>query len=94
MPTPSGDGAITIFLLRAAAHTCVSLTLTLDTVEGVARVTEARLKREVSEGKIIDFRRSEVGFDVIRMEAMNSKQNKVSAGDKRDTALHSAPRQL
>ena len=51
--------------------------LTSDTVEGVARITEARLKREVSEGKIIDFQRSEVGFDVIRAEAMNSKQNKV-----------------
>ena len=39
----------------------MSHTLTSDTVEGVARITEARLKREVSEGKIIDFRRSEVG---------------------------------
>ena len=82
------------FLLQAAAHTCVSLALTSDTVEGVARITEARLKREVSEGKIIDFRRSEVGFDVIRIEAMNSKQNKASDGAKRDTALHSTPRQL
>ena len=60
----------------------MSHALTSDTVEGVAQITEVRLKREVNEGKIIDFQRSEVGFDVIRMEAMNSKLNKVSDGDK------------
>ena len=53
-------------------------TLTPDTVKGIAWITEARLKREVSEGKIIDFQRSEVGFEILRIEAINSKQTKVN----------------
>ena len=48
-----------------------------DTVEGMARITEARLRREVSEGKIVDFRRSDGGFDVIRKESMNRQETKV-----------------
>jgi len=46
-------------------------------VEGTARITEARLKREVGEGKIIDFRCTEEGYEVIRLEALNAKENKV-----------------
>ena len=44
---------------------------------GVPRLTEVRLKRDVSEGKIVDFWRSEAGFDVIRIEAINGKERKV-----------------
>ena len=49
----------------------------LQVVEGTARITEARLKREVGEGKIIDFRCTEEGYEVIRLEALNVKENKV-----------------
>jgi len=47
-----------------------------DTVEGMARITEARLRRDVSEGKIVDFQRSNVGFEVIRREALNGHESK------------------
>ena len=46
-------------------------------MEGTARITEARLKREVGEGNIIDFRRVEDGYEVIRLDAINGKENKV-----------------
>ena len=46
-------------------------------VEGTARITEARLKREVGEGKIIDFWRREGGYAVIRLDALNERENKV-----------------
>lgn len=46
-------------------------------VEGTARITEARLKREVGEGKIIDFWRMDGGYSVIRLEALYERENKV-----------------
>lgn len=46
-------------------------------VDGVARVNEVRLKREATEGKIIDFWRTEQGFEFIRADAISSKENKV-----------------
>lgn len=49
-----------------------------DHVEGVARLTEARLRRDVTEGKIVDFRHIEGGFEVVRVEAITQTQNKVS----------------
>jgi hypothetical protein len=45
-------------------------------VEGAARITEARLKREVGEGKIVDFWRTDRGYEVIRLEALNERENK------------------
>lgn len=51
----------------------------LDIVEGMARITEARLRRDVSEGKIVDFQRSNGGFEVIRREALNGHESKVRA---------------
>jgi len=44
----------------------------------MARITEARLRRDVSEGKIVDFQRSNGGFEVIRREALNGHESKVS----------------
>ena len=49
-----------------------------DNVEGVVRLTEARLRRDLSEGKIVDFRRSDSGgFEVVRVEAITGPKNKV-----------------
>jgi hypothetical protein len=45
-------------------------------VEGTARIIEARLKREVAEGKIVDFWRTDKGYEVIRLEALNGRENK------------------
>ena len=59
------------FFLLVSVHT------ELQVVEGTARITEARLKREVGEGKIIDFRCTEEGYEVIRLEPLNVKENKV-----------------
>ena len=47
-------------------------------VEGTARINEARLKRDVAEGKIVDFWRTDKGYEVIRLEALNGRKNKVS----------------
>ena len=47
-------------------------------VEGTARINEARLKRDVAEGKIIDFWRTERGYEVIRLQALNARENKAS----------------
>ena len=47
-------------------------------VEGAARITEARLKREVGEGKIVDFWRTDSGYEVVRLEALNERENKVN----------------
>ena len=47
-------------------------------MEEVARVTEARLKRDVSEGKIVDFWRTEDGFEFIRTDAISTKESKVN----------------
>ena len=57
----------------------------------MARITEARLRREVSEGKIVDFRRSDGGFDVIRKEAMNRQETKVRV-ELIKTSMHKAVR--
>ena len=46
-------------------------------MEGVARITEARLRRDVSEGRIVDFQRSDGGFEVVRREALNGHESKV-----------------
>lgn len=48
-----------------------------DHIEGVSRLTEARLRRDVTEGKIVDFRHVEGGFEVVRMEAVTQTENKV-----------------
>ena len=37
----------------------------------MARLTEARLRREVSEGKLLDFRRVDSGFEVIKLAAIS-----------------------
>lgn len=42
------------------------------------RITEARLKRETLEGKLVDFWRTERGYEIIRLEALNGKENKVA----------------
>ncbi len=47
-------------------------------VQGVARLTEARLSRDMAEGRVIDFRRSEsTGFEVIRTTAITETRHKV-----------------
>ena len=48
-------------------------------IEGTARITEARLKREVADrnSKIVDFWRTERGYEVIRLEALTGRENKV-----------------
>ena len=48
-------------------------------VEGTARIIEARLKREVAEGKIVDFWRTDRGYEFIRLEALNGRENKVGS---------------
>ena len=57
---------------------CVQHTTT-EMVENTAppRITEARLKRETLEGKLVDFWRTERGYEIIRLEALNGKENKV-----------------
>ena len=48
-------------------------------VEGTARITEARLNREQSEGKIIDYwRDGDSGYRLISYDAINCKEAKVS----------------
>lgn len=42
------------------------------------RITEARLKRETLEGKLVDFWRTDKGYEIIRLEALNGKENKVA----------------
>ena len=49
-------------------------------VEGTARIIEARLKREVAEGKIVDFWRTDRGYELVRLEALNGRENKVCWG--------------
>ena len=46
------------------------------------RLTEVRLNRELGEGKIIDFRRTDSGnsFAVLRKQALVSKEHKVGGG--------------
>ena len=46
-------------------------------MEGVVRLTEARLKREVLERRVIDFRPTDNGFEVIRVEALSAAEGKV-----------------
>ena len=47
-------------------------------VEGTARITEARLNRERSEGNIIDYQRiKDSGYKVIQRDAFNSREHKV-----------------
>ena len=50
----------------------------LEFVEGTARITEARLSRERSEGKIIDFQRiRDSGYKVVSKISLSSRENKV-----------------
>ena len=49
-----------------------------DHVEGAVRLTEARLRQESTEGKIIDFKQTEGGFEVVRLAAINGPQSKAS----------------
>ena len=51
-------------------------------VDSTARIIEARLKREVAEGKIVDFWRTDRGYEVIRLEALNGRENKVYRNNK------------
>ncbi len=47
-------------------------------LEGTARITEARLNRERSEGKIIDYQRvKDSGYRVISNISFSSRENKV-----------------
>ncbi len=49
-----------------------------DHIEGVVRLTEARLRRDLSEGRIVDFRHIDGGFEVVRVEAITQTKFKVS----------------
>ena len=50
-----------------------------DFVEGTARIYEARLHRDQSEGKIIDYKRiADSGYHVISKDAITSKDTKVT----------------
>lgn len=55
-------------MLALSMPPCLALT---EAVDGVARLTEARLRREVSEGKLLDFRRVDSGFEVIKLAAIS-----------------------
>ena len=56
----------------------VLLTAILEMLEGTARITEARLNREQSEGKILAYERvKDLGYKVIPHEAINCKEAKV-----------------
>lgn len=47
-------------------------------MEGTARIYEARLHREESAGKIIDYKRiADSGYQVLSREAITSKDTKV-----------------
>lgn len=41
-----------------------------EVVDGMARITEVRLRRELSEGKLLDFRQVDSGFEVIKLVAI------------------------
>ena len=43
------------------------------------RLTEARLKRDILERRLIDFQPTENGFEVIRVDALNAVEGRVSA---------------
>ena len=46
-------------------------------MEGVVRITEARLKRDILERKVIDFRPNDSGFEVVRVDALSAPEGKV-----------------
>ena len=48
-----------------------------ESVEGVVRITEARLKRDILERKIIDFCPTDNGFEVVRVDALSAPEGKV-----------------
>ena len=57
----------------------LSLSLPSEFVEGTARIIEARLHREQSEGRIIHYERhGDTGFAVIPREAFTSDSSKVN----------------
>ena len=49
----------------------------IESVEGVVRITEARLKRDILERKVIDFRPNDSGFEVVRVDALSAPEGKV-----------------
>ena len=55
----------------------MALSNAAELVDSTARIVEARLKREVAEGKIVDFWRTDRGYELIRLEALNGRENKV-----------------
>ena len=56
----------------------------LEILEGTARITEARLNREQSEGKILAYERvKDFGYKVISYEAINCKEAKVLTNNSR-----------
>ena len=46
-------------------------------MEGVVRLTEARLRRDILERRVIDFLPTENGFEVIKTEALSVPEGKV-----------------
>ena len=50
----------------------------VECVEGAVRLTEARLKRDILERRLIDFQPTENGFEVIRVDALNAVEGKVT----------------
>ena len=48
-----------------------------ESVEGVVRITEARLRREILERRVIDFLPTENGYEVIKTEALSVPEGKV-----------------
>ena len=48
-----------------------------ESVEGVVRLTEARLRRDILERRVIDFLPTENGFEVIKTEALSVPEGKV-----------------
>ena len=51
--------------------------MNVECVEGAVRLTEARLKRDILERRLIDFQPTENGFEVIRVDALNAVEGKV-----------------
>ena len=48
-----------------------------ESVEGVVRITEARLKREILERRVIDFHPMDNGFEVVKTDALSAPEGKV-----------------
>ena len=58
----------------------IVIAIHLEILESTARITEARLNREQSEGKIIHYQRlQDLGYRVITSDAITCKEAKVSS---------------